>query len=246
MSSIIKRADDSRFEPYDFFEMESSRQAAGSGLGEVQRSGTAHRGSPGTKAASPLEDAQETVRSLLQEAERRAEEIEKKAYEQGYTQGEKDGFEYGLRSAAVVTEQLQSLVRALSALPREIYRDYREWFLSASMAVARKIVLQEISSDPRILVRMMDQLLREAEADRNLLIRLNAKDFEMLRQHTAFETWLQENGEFLSVTPDPELKTGSCLLESDIERIDISVDTQLQLIWEHLSESVRECEAEEL
>jgi len=244
LCSVIKRAKDDAFEPYDFFEIHASSQGS-EGRFAAPESGKPEALNHDAHAEnSPLKDVETKVRQKLQEADRKAQEIEKTAYEKGYAQGQKDGFEYGLKSASIVKEQLENLLRGLSALPHEIHRDHRDWFVSASLAVARKIIAREISMDTEILMGMMDSLLQEAQADQNMVIRVNPKDLELLKNHLEFEKWLANNGESFSVKTDPSLRAGSCLLESDIQLIDGSVETQLEMIQDHWNTSMHGSEAQ--
>ncbi len=242
MSKVIKRHRDGEVELYDFHEIQFSSSTVAF-LG--QDAGASEPGSaePAEKERGPSEDEQEAIRARLQEAERMAQEIEKNAYEKGYAQGQKDGFEYGIKSAFVVKEQLQGLLSTMSALPEQMYRDYRDWFLSTSLAVAKKIIQQEISSDPGILVRMMDDLLTKAEADQNLVIYVSRKDHELLKKHKEFGAWLGEKAGSVSVKSDPGLKVGICRLESDVQLIDASVDTQMEMIHEFIKKNVHTSEA---
>lgn len=242
MCSVIKKQREVAFERYDFYEMHSFPHCSTdcSAPSEPEGNEVLHQDRPVEDFAH--QEMEATLRRKLQEADRRAEEIEKTAYEKGYAQGQKDGFDYGMKSASIVKEQLEVLFAGLRALPGEIHRDYRDWFVSTALAVARKIIDREISMDPGILIGMMESLLQEAEADQNMVIRVNPKDFELLKNNLEFERWLTNSGETFSVKPDAALQTGSCRFESDIQLIDDSVKSQLEMIGEHFNAIMQETE----
>lgn len=246
LSKIIKGSGSEGIEPYDFHEMQPSASTVvfpGQGVG---KSPDPPADSVEEKDEGPSEEEREAaIRARLREAERRAQEIEKNAYEKGYAQGQKDGFEYGIKSASVVKEQLQALLNAMSLLPEQIHRDYRDWFVSASLAMAKKIVLQEIAADPGTLVRMIEDLLMEAQADQNMVIFISRKDHELLKKHEGFEAWMAGKSGSVSVKSDPGLKVGSCRLESSVQFLDASVETQLEMMYEFFQKTAHVPEIDE-
>ena len=76
----------------------------------------------GPGPAEPEIDLEDVFRKKLLELERRGQEIEKEAYGRGFAQGEKDGLEYGRKSAAGgKCANRGNRKKSWNALPEEIY-----------------------------------------------------------------------------------------------------------------------------
>lgn len=235
LSNIIKASQNDQFKAYDFFEITpgSVDEELPCGLCEESNGQGDHE----EIEESSLQLVEEQIRRQMQEAERRAEEIAKKAYEEGYAQGQKDGFDYGLKSASVVKDQLERLLGEIQGLPAGIHREYRDWFVETSLAVARKVIHMELRTNPEILLQTMENILNQAEAAQNMVLWVNPKDFELLKKYTHYESWRQESPYNFSVKSSSDLKPGNCRLESDIQLIEAGIEAQFDIIREAFAEN---------
>jgi flagellar assembly protein FliH len=208
------------------------------GFAEIRQS---ERKAPAADTRSGLEAEQESVeafeeslRSRLLEAERAAQELEREGYEKGYVQGQKDGFEFGKRSMAVVKEQLERLLAGLSETPERVFKDYRQWLVETALAVARRVVRAELETRPELIQRLIDAMLQEAEEHQSLTLVLHPEDLRLLQEHTDFKVPGPERSNAFAVKTDESIERGGCLIESDIQRIDATMETRFELIREVL------------
>lgn len=239
-SSNILKGDREGVLRFDFDEIRTRSPGAASGMGT---GGTAERGSandPGEGAEQlqaeeeRLREIEEGIRTRLMEAERRAEEMEKAAYEKGYAQGQKDGFEYGQKSAQIVKDHLEQLLKSLGALPRKVLNDYRDWLLKTCLDISRRLVQEGGNSRPDALMKLIDGLVHEAEPHPSLTLYLNSKDHENLKKYTEFQSWIEGLRGSLSVRSDPAVSPGGALLESDLQYLDATLETQFVILEEAL------------
>lgn len=181
-------------------------------------------------APDPLAELEETIRNRLFEVERRADELEKEAYEKGYAQGEKDGAEYGRKSMQVVQEHMEELLGSLETLPQRVFSDYRDWMVDTVLAVSRKIVRKELETSREALVHMMEAVLGEAEEHQGMTLSLNPRDIEMIEKHTDLKDWPRQTGRSFTLKADENIERGGCRVESDIQIVDATLDTQFALL----------------
>jgi flagellar assembly protein FliH len=230
LSRIIKAQQNPELAPFDFTRI------------EVIEPPTRARRPPQTDAgretdratADPLDELDALIHKQLLEAERKAQEIERDAYEKGYAQGEKDGVEFGRKGMAVMAERLTKLHGELSALPRRILTDYRGWLIDLSLAMARHIVQRELQTDPELILQFINQLVGEAEQKHNLTLYIHPSDLELLEKYTDLRAAIQAPADQIAIKADPRLLRGGCRLESDIQVLDASLDARLALIEERL------------
>ena len=227
MSKIIKPHEQADVTPFDFLEIAQTQSA-------YRRRGMGHPGQKEDGPGDPLVELEKKIQKRLLEAERKAQEIEKEAYERGYAQGEKDGIEYGRKSMQITKDRMEQLLGGLTALPVKVFKDYREWFLTTSLAVARRLVVGELTAQPEAFAQLVDSLLAEAEAGQSVTITLNPSDLDMMRKHTSFQAIEEGSGRSVVVKPDPQLERGGCRLESDIQLLDASMDARFALLEEAL------------
>jgi flagellar assembly protein FliH len=199
-------------------------------------------GSPGqqrhTKASAsgkasendPLARIEATIQNRLLDAERKAQELEEEAYRQGYAQGQKDGYEIGQKSMAIVRDHLEQLLYGLARFPEQLFAEYREWIIQTCLEISRHLVRRELRADTTQLIQLIDTLMHQAEEDHSLTIHVHPHDLELLEKHLAFQEFVASCGRTLHLKADPHLERGGCRMESDIQLLDASLEQQITLI----------------
>ncbi len=233
MSKIIKARDDRGFTPFSFSAIESEGKVFHAA--EKERADAPEEDEKETVEVDPLEEIERTIQQRLLDAERKAQEMEREAYEQGYAQGLKDGTEYGSKSMAIVKDHMEQLLAGMLALPEKAFKDYRNWLVAACIAVARKIVGTEISIQPDMIVNLVDALFLEAAEKQAVTLHLHPKDIDLLAKHTGFNDMMQQSERSFLMKPDPRIERGGCRFESEIQLIDATLEARFALIEEALS-----------
>lgn len=235
LSRIIKDPEETPFMTYDFQVLQRERTTA-SFPGFSAKGGFFPKTGivDSDLDAGLLDDMEAAVQNRLLELERRAQEIEEEAYTKGYAQGEKDGFEVGKKSMLIVKDRIERLLAGLEELPQRVFRDYREWLLSTSLSIARKIVGIELCTQPQALMPLIGALLDEAETHQTLTLCLNPKDLELLEKHMDLKQRSEEVQHPFNLRTDNSLERGGCRIESDIQLIDATLETRFSLLEQAL------------
>ena len=227
MSKIIKAFQLTPIKSFDFREIDKPEATFPEGQDHSESSDDSH----------PSLDAKEIIKEQLAEAKRKAKELEKQGYEEGYNKGRQEGLHAGLEEMGGINRRLEMIFQELQSLPSKIFKDYREWLINTALAIAERIVGIELSCRPELLVKSIESLLAEAEKDDSLTIYLNPKDLEFLEQHSEYVREIRKlHGSFL-LKPDPALSAGGCQIESDVQLLDASMETQFKMVREMLSEN---------
>ena len=183
-------------------------------------------------SAVPQADSEQLYRTKLLELERRNQEIEKEAYGKGFSQGEKDGFEYGHKAVQVIKSQLERIAQNLEVLPAKVHEDYREWLIRTSIGIARQIVNREVQTSPEIVAGTVNALLEEAEEHNSLTVYLNPSDLELIEKRAETALWV--NRKHFALKADRDLERGGCRVESALQLLDASVASQFENVEKYL------------
>jgi flagellar assembly protein FliH len=230
LSKLIKAAQNDRAAvvPFDFLQMESTRATPAL---RTKRADEARNTLPESDALAEIET---TIQNRLLDAERKAQELEEEAYRKGYAQGQKDGFEVGEKSMAIVKEHLENLFNGLQRLPEKLLEDYRDWIIGSCLGMARHVVRRELTGDSQQLVQLIDALLRESEENHALTLHLNPNDMDLLEKNVDLLHLPTSSGRTFHLKADPRLQRGGCRLESDIQLLDASIEKQFELLEQSL------------
>ena len=164
--------------------------------------------------------------------------IEQEAYEKGFAQGEKDGFELGEKKAVKTIENIENLFNEMTNLKHDILKQHEREILDLIFAVAEKIVHHEVRSDETVIKNAILNALELAVEKNKIIFNVNPEDYdyvEKLRPEI-----FNQNKELKSivVTSDPAVTRGGCFLETPYGNIDGTIESKLEKIYQCLQESV--------
>jgi flagellar assembly protein FliH len=149
--------------------------------------------------------------------------LEREAFGQGYAQGERAGAEAAASRSEAVLRRLAETIEELGALRIELIHKTERQVVQLALAMARRIVHREIALDKELLAAMARVALDRLGANANATIRLHPDDYAAtLASRTA------GGADAIQVVPDPVVRRGGCLIQSDFGLIDVGVDAQVQ------------------
>lgn len=166
---------------------------------------------------------------------RRTDAMQRRAYEEGFALGRKEGRERGLeegRAQARIehrerVERLKALFDVLAAPLAELDAEVERAIVDLAMLVARHLVRRELKTDPGEVVAVVREAIAHLPvAARNPRIRLNPDDLELVREVLAPADG--EGGWRLEA--DPLVTRGGCLVETETSLIDATVEARLAAI----------------
>jgi flagellar assembly protein FliH len=154
------------------------------------------------------------------------EGLEREAREAGHAAGLAEG---RAAAEAELRERLARLDGILhaAARPLDALDDATEQELARlALVIARRVVAHELKTSPTLIVRTVrEAALALPAATRALRVYLHPDDLALLRELEAAEPHWQ-------LLPDPDLRRGDCLLESESSRLDARAETRLAAIAE--------------
>jgi len=182
----------------------------------------------------------ETYDRTLRQAEDRAAHLEREAYDKGFSQGEKDGFELGLKKAEKAVGNLERLLAELNASKQDLMRSNEKEIVDVVFAIARKIVCEQGLRDESLIQRTVLKALRLAADRSEISLRCHPDDIQLIEKIKPDVLAEFKELKHLAMTPDPSLSRGGCLLESPCGEIDGRIETQLEEIYQVMDEAYKE------
>jgi flagellar assembly protein FliH len=184
----------------------------------AERTAEAFAGEPATESPAPAPPADMALHQA------RLAALERDAFAKGYEQGERAGAEAGATRAEAMLRRLAETIQELSDVRRSMIRETERQMVQLAMAIARRILRREVAIDSDLTLTMARVALERLGDSTAVTIRLHPGDFEATcRQREALLA-----GSHVTVTPDPAVSRGGCLVQSDFGYVDASVDAQFQ------------------
>lgn len=163
------------------------------------------------------------------------EEIEREAYERGFEAGEKAGFAMGEEKARVVLEKINNLLVDLTSLRQRILNELQEQIIELATSIARKIVLQELKTDPETIINMTKEAIMRIERTGPVTIKINPSLYNLFMR---LKPELQNIHEDLIFDIDPSISAQGTLVIGPQEETSTDIDEQLRNIIKELGDRI--------
>lgn len=152
---------------------------------------------------------------------RQLELVAKKAHDDGFAQGRREGYAAGEAELAERAGALTRLADGLAAALEEFDHAMEESLVDLAVALARQIIRREMKLDRSHIVGLVREALAQlAPGPREATIHLHPEDAALVREHLAPLATLR-------IVEDPVLERGDCRVQSDTARIDAGLDARL-------------------
>ncbi len=119
----------------------------------------------GDRLSTPEEDARrlastdQVIFEKLQNAEREAQEIARRAYEEGFASGEVEGREFGESQYVVYLQRLDSHLQELSRIAFLAEKATQDEVLALALAMAEYLAGQQLERSPQSIRPLLDNIL---------------------------------------------------------------------------------------
>ncbi len=108
-----------------------------------------------------------------------AEEIQRRAYEEGFASGEKAGFAEGEQRAIVLIDRLEKIIDEIIMLKEKTTKDLESQIVYLALAIARKIIIEEINAKPEVIVTMVKKALKKLQRSGAITIKINPALYDL-------------------------------------------------------------------
>ena len=152
----------------------------------------------------------------LQEAERQAQDIARRAYEEGFSSGEAEGRVFGESQYKTYIQRLEEQLMELASASLLLREALNEELVALALAVGEHLAIQQIEQTPGAVKAMLERVLEELpfplprgrrEGELPVQVFLNPADLEQLGDHFVGQAGL-------ALVADGSLSRGSIRIEA--------------------------------
>lgn len=161
-----------------------------------------------------------------------AESIRQAAYDEGFTEGKKDGLAAAENEIAPQREMIDGLLKYLSQPLTELDDNLTLQLAELSMAVARQVIRRELQTDTGEIVAVVREAISVLPAGtRKIVISLHPEDAEIIRNVFSLSRDVaQHDDSRWIISEDPVLTRGGCHISSEHSNIDATIETRLNRV----------------
>lgn len=171
------------------------------------------------------------------------EEIQKQAYEEAFEQGRqqgfaegraegleagrKQGYEESLHLLQTQAAELAGLLDALSEPFKKLDDAVEQELVKLAIAIASQLIRRELKSEPGEIVAVVREAIKVLPlAAQKVTVNLHPEDAALVRSALK----LDESMPPWRLQEDPLLSRGGCIVETEVSRVDASVESRLAAV----------------
>ncbi len=162
-----------------------------------------------------------------------APDPEQAAYNRGYEAGKAAAMEEASRTMKRAAGLLVSTAEALDAARLGVVRELEDSVYLLSLAVARHLILREVSADPQVIKDLVQRGLESFPVGSHVEIHLHPEDLAALRSQFELPGSDGRAAE-IQWTPDPSVERGGCTLETPHRVVDGRIDLALRDLYHRM------------
>ena len=147
--------------------------------------------------------------------------IREAAQQEGFREGYEEGQQAARGEIAMLREKLEASLAFIANPVAQIDRQVETELLELALAVAKQILRREITLDPKHLMGLIREAIRQLPSNtQKIMIHLCPDDARVLREmlHDS------DHDQHWQIIDDPALKQGDCKIHTDSAFVDASVD----------------------
>ncbi len=175
------------------------------------------------------------------EVEVRLEALRVQAFEEGFEKGRAEGKEKAEGEFFAIVqplfEQFSNLLQSFDQVKQDVYLANEHFLMQLIYSVAKQVILDDLKVDPNYVKRLTQQIVEKLGAKENIRIRVNRQDFANVEQLREFLKAQFPDLKNVQIDPSDDLALGGVKIETDLSRVNASVEAQLQSIQNSLGEA---------
>lgn len=162
-------------------------------------------------------------RNLVSRAQEESENIKKSAFEEGYR--------LGLEKATADIEAFKGQFSDFMNARKDVFEYIAPDILEISVDIAKKIIKKELESDPQVLLNMIIDVLKSVSKNEpKITIKVRPQSVQFIKDTIPNITYQYGIDSKINIVADPSIDEGGCILQTNNGIVDVSVDTQVEII----------------
>ncbi len=156
--------------------------------------------------------------------------IEEQAYIKGFEKGEKEGLESARQRVGSLLGSFKEALLELDSLKKDLLLNSERESVELSLAVAKKIVCQEIATNRDVVLNVVKEALKKVVGNENIRVRMCPDDLNIMNEFKSQLPELMEDFNKVSFEGDESITQGGCIIDTNQGDIDARIEKQLKTV----------------
>ncbi len=196
-----------------------------------------------TKAAQIRAEAGQKAKGIVAEAEKvkkQAAQLKAEAAQKGYDEGLEEGRQKGLEAGlAAFNKQMEPVGEALEGIEhlyQDLWRVHEPVLVRLAIQVAERVIFHELSTSPELVKDAFKAAMDHLQEQHLAVFKANPEDLDLLEEARTEISKKIKGLLQLSFQPDPNLRRGELIMETEAGRLDATLKQRLEAVADSVDE----------
>lgn len=194
--------------------------------GVVKKSAAAEQGRGRTPVGQASAKGAAAAEKTVQVTDAQLKDLQQTAYEKGYAEGMKSQN----KEVAAKLDALGAVARTIPQIKKDILAKGEEQMVKLAMAIAEKILHQEVATRKEIILEVLKGALKNIAETDGMKIRLNPHDFRYMMEVKKDFLHSFDGIRNMVFEEDSSVKRGGAVVETMFGEVDARLENQLKEI----------------
>lgn len=171
---------------------------------------------------------------IAKEVELRVQSIRDQAFAEGFKTGHETGNQTAQQAIEAkfqpLWDQFSQLVAEFERIKPEMYAANEKVLVQMIFSTARQLILKDLKADPEYVRRLCIQLIEKMGIRDHLKIKVSKTDQENIESLKEYLKGQYSELKNIQIDASDEVQLGGCKIETNLIRMNASVESQLQAI----------------
>ncbi|MDQ7822974.1 MAG: FliH/SctL family protein [Candidatus Eremiobacteraeota bacterium] len=182
------------------------------------------------KAEEIIKKARAEAKKLIEETKLYSQSAFSQAERDGLQKGKEDGFEAGREEMSNLIREAKNVLEQAMKERELLLRSIEPEVAKLAIRIAEKIIKLQLETDPEIVVSMIRAALETVKQRDEVIIKVNQEDYEYAKGKKDIFACMVEGLKTLDIIVDPGVDRGGCIIETNLGNADARIVTQIHTL----------------
>jgi len=181
-----------------------------------------------------VDKARSEAEGIVQKAHVEAADVKEEAFQSGYEAGQEAAVKEMEEKVDSISKAFKKGLQDIASIKDSILSQAEDDIVQLTVAIAEKLVCKELEQHPDTIVAIVKEVIKSVRNEEKITIKVHPDDYTILEQYMG-ELMEQTGGIVetpLKLDEDPTLTSGGCIVETDTNLIDMSIESRMESILE--------------
>lgn len=191
----------------------------------------------GSRAREHMREVERYCADVRSQALRKADEIRKQAWEDGFQAGYASGKSKAESECAKAFDQVKKLMESLDAGRQDLFRQHEQELIDLALEIAGKVVADRIDRDDEAFIRIFRKAVEGLCAQKVVRLCVSEHAVEFATTHADYLRAMIPDAEKLEIRLIEGAAPGTLIVDTEDNNIDASTEKQLEIITQTLEDA---------